>query len=88
MAINPQATFERMFGDPGTPEQRIARLQAKQSMLDSVLGETKRLQKMIGASDNKILDEYLTNVRRVEEPVFLRPPMTPLSESLRISTST
>ena len=69
VAINPQATFERMFGDPGTPEQRIARLQAKQSMLDSVLGETKRLQKMIGASDNKILDEYLTNVRRVEEQV-------------------
>ena len=69
VAINPQATFERMFGDPGTPEQRIARLQAKQSMLDSVLGETKRLQKMIGASDNKLLDEYLANVRRVEEQV-------------------
>jgi hypothetical protein len=26
-----------------------------------------RLQKLIGASDNAILDEYLTNVRRVEE---------------------
>ena len=29
--------------------------------------ETSRLQKMIGASDNAILDEYLTNIRRVEE---------------------
>jgi Protein of unknown function (DUF1552) len=67
--INPQATFERMFGDPGTAAQRIARLQAKQSMLDSVLGETKRLEKKIGASDNRILDDYLTNVRRVEEQV-------------------
>ncbi|HLF12208.1 MAG TPA: DUF1552 domain-containing protein [Gammaproteobacteria bacterium] len=67
VSVNPQATFERMFGDPGTPGQRLARLKAKQSMLDSVMKETSRLQRMIGASDNAILDEYLTNVRRVEE---------------------
>ena len=67
VGINPQVTFERMFGDPGTPEQRFARMQRKQSMLDSVLEETSRLQRMIGASDNAILEEYLTNIRRVEE---------------------
>ncbi|HET8698496.1 MAG TPA: DUF1552 domain-containing protein, partial [Gammaproteobacteria bacterium] len=69
VGINPQVTFERMFGDPGTPAQRLARLQAKESMLDSVLDETKRLQKMIGPSDNALLDEYLTNIHRVEEQV-------------------
>jgi hypothetical protein len=67
VSVNPQVTFERMFGDPGTPEQRIERMSRKQSMLDSVVGEVSRLQKLIGASDNAILDEYLTNVRRVEE---------------------
>ena len=67
VGINPQTTFERMFGDPGTPAQRLERMQRKQSMLDSVAGEVSRLQKLIGASDNRILDEYLTNVRRVEE---------------------
>jgi hypothetical protein len=67
VGVNPQVTFERMFGDPGTPEQRHQRMQRKQSMLDSVLEETSRLQKLIGASDNAILDEYLTNIRRVEE---------------------
>jgi hypothetical protein len=67
VSVNPQVTFERMFGDPGTPEQRLARLKAKQSMLDSVMHETSRLQRMIGASDNAILDEYLTNIRRVEQ---------------------
>lgn len=67
VSINPQVTFERLFGDPGTSAQRLARLKTKQSMLDSVLAETARLQKMIGASDNAILDEYLTNVRRVED---------------------
>lgn len=66
VGINPQVTFERMFGDPGTPEQRHARMKRKQSMLDSVLAETSRLQKTIGASDNAILEEYLTNIRRVE----------------------
>jgi hypothetical protein len=67
ISVNPQVTFERMFGDPGTPAQRLTRLKAKQSMLDSVMAETSRLQRMIGASDNAILDEYLSNVRRVEE---------------------
>jgi len=67
VSVNPQVTFERMYGDPGTPEQRMARMKRKQSMLDSVLEETSRLQRVIGASDNAILDEYLTNIRRVEE---------------------
>jgi len=67
VSINPQVTFERMYGDPGTPSQRLARMRQKQSMLDSVLEETSRLQKVIGASDNAILDEYLTNIRRVEK---------------------
>ncbi len=67
VSVNPQVTFERMFGEPGTAHQRIARLQEKESMLDSVLEETKRLERKIGASDNAILDEYLTSVRRVEE---------------------
>ncbi|HEX6997103.1 MAG TPA: DUF1552 domain-containing protein [Gammaproteobacteria bacterium] len=67
VSVNPQVTFERMFGDPGTPEQRLARLRTKKSMLDSVLHETKRLEHMLGANDNAILDEYLTNIRRVEK---------------------
>lgn len=66
VSVNPQVTFERMFGDPGTPAQRMERMLRKQSMLDSVVGEVSRLEKLIGAADNAILDEYLTNVRRVE----------------------
>ena len=67
VSINPQVTFERMFGDPGTPAQRLARMKTKRSLLDSVLEETAQLERKIGASDNAILDEYLTNVRRVEQ---------------------
>lgn len=67
VGINPQVTFERMFGDPGSPEQRFARLKQKQSMLDSVAEETAKLERKLGAADNAVLDEYLTNVRRVEK---------------------
>jgi hypothetical protein len=66
VAVNPQVTFERMFGDPGTADQRLARLKQKQSMLDSVADETSKLQRKLGAADNAVLEEYLTNVRRVE----------------------
>jgi len=67
VAINPQVTFERMFGDPGTAQQRLSRLKRKQSMLDSVAAETARLQHKLDSADNRLLDEYLTNVRRVEQ---------------------
>ena len=40
VGINPRVTFERMFGETGTAEQRLARLKEKQSMLDSVMEET------------------------------------------------
>ena len=66
IAISPQVTFERMFGDPGTTEQRLRRLKTKESMLDSVLVESKKLDRMLGTSDRSLLDEYLTNIRRIE----------------------
>lgn len=66
VGVNPQVTFERMFGDPGTTAQRLARLERKRSLLDSVADETSRLKRQLGLPDRQLLDEYLTNVRRVE----------------------
>jgi hypothetical protein len=66
MAINPRVTFERMFGETGSAKKRLANLKQKQSMLDSITEETAKLQKKLGAADNLILEEYLTNVRDVE----------------------
>jgi hypothetical protein len=67
VGINPRVTFERMFGETGTAEQRFAALKQKQSMLDSVAQETARLRQGLGAADNAILEEYLTNIRQVEQ---------------------
>jgi hypothetical protein len=67
VSINPRVTFERMFGETGTPEHRKARLKEKQSLLDSVTDETTKLRHALGAPDRAILDEYLSNIRQVEE---------------------
>ncbi|HZM62283.1 MAG TPA: DUF1552 domain-containing protein [Vicinamibacterales bacterium] len=67
VSINPRVTFERMFGETGTPEHRKARLKEKQSLLDSVTDETAKLRHSLGAPDRAILDEYLSNIRQVEE---------------------
>jgi hypothetical protein len=67
IAINPRVTFERMFGDTGSTDQRSASLKEKQTLLDSVLEETGKLRKSLGAADRAIFDEYLTNIREVEQ---------------------
>jgi len=67
IGINPRVTFERMFGETGSTEQRTARLKEKQSLLDSVLQETAKLRRTLGAPDRAILDEYLSNIRQVEQ---------------------
>src|SRR5438105_5808040 len=67
VSINPRVTFERMFGETGTPEQRMTRLKERESLLDSVLEETGKLRGTLGASDKAMLDEYLSNIRDVEK---------------------
>ena len=56
IGINPRVTFERMFGETGSTEQRTARLKEKQSLLDSVMAETSKLRSTLGAPDRAILD--------------------------------
>ena len=48
-------------------EYRAARLKEKQSLLDSVTQETSKLRRTLGAPDRAILDEYLSNIRQVEQ---------------------
>ena len=69
MEFNPRMVFERMFGRPGTPEQREARTRRKLSILDVVADETHTLQQGLGARDKARLDEYLENVREIERRI-------------------
>ena len=67
MGINPRVTFERMFGGVGSESKRLSDLRLKQSVMDSIVEETAELQRGLGPSDNAILDEYLADVREVEQ---------------------
>ena len=66
ISVNPRVTFERMFGETGSTRRRMANMRRKQSLLDSVADEARRMRLSLGPADNKILDEYLTNLRDVE----------------------
>jgi hypothetical protein len=67
VGINPRVTFERMFGETDSKDRRFARLKEKESLLDSVTEETAKLKNSLGAPDRAILDEYLGNIRDVEQ---------------------
>src|SRR5688572_20835244 len=67
VAVNPRVTYERIFGETGSARRRLANMRRKQSLLDSVAAEARRMRSTLGPADNAILDEYLTNIRDVEK---------------------
>ncbi|HEY7673239.1 MAG TPA: DUF1552 domain-containing protein [Gammaproteobacteria bacterium] len=66
MEINPRKVFERMFGQGGSAEARLARQHEDKSILDALLGQATDLQNKLGAHDRAKLDLYLESVREIE----------------------
>jgi hypothetical protein len=66
METNPRVVFERMFGRPGSPEDRLTRMRQNRSILDSVTGDVAALERGLGARDRARLDQYLEHVREIE----------------------
>ena len=67
---NPRATFERLFagGSKAEVDEGQARREAlRKSILDYVSEDAKRLQRRLGQTDQRKLDEYLTGVREIEQ---------------------
>jgi hypothetical protein len=69
MEINPRVTFERMFGRAGTSAERLARMRTDRSILDSVKEDVKDLQHGLGPRDRVRLNDYLENVREIEQRI-------------------
>jgi hypothetical protein len=69
MQINPRVVFERMFGRPGSTEDRSARLRGDRSILDSVRQDVASLERGLGTRDRVRLTEYLDHVREVEQRI-------------------
>ncbi len=69
MEVNPRVVFERMFGDGGTPAERLAQIREDRSILDSVKEAISGLQARIGASDRVKVEEYLDSMREIERRI-------------------
>jgi hypothetical protein len=69
MEVNPRVVFERMFGDGGTPAQRLAQIREDRSILDSVRDAVASLQRRLGAGDRSRVAEYLDSMREIERRI-------------------
>jgi uncharacterized protein DUF1552 len=69
MEVNPRVVFERMFGDGGTPQQRLEQIREDRSILDSVKGAITGLQGRLGAGDRTRVAEYLDSMREIERRI-------------------
>jgi len=70
--LDPRALFERLFGEDAnlTPEQKDRQARYRRSILDFVMGDTRKLQTTLGATDRRKLDEYLSSIREVERQLI------------------
>jgi hypothetical protein len=69
MEINPRKVFERMFGQGGSPTERLARIHEDRSILDAITKEAASLQLQLGPSDRQTMNQYLENVREIERRI-------------------
>ena len=69
MEVNPRLVFERLFGDGGTPQQRLEQIREDRSILDSVKDAITSLQGRLGAGDRTRVAEYLDSMREIERRI-------------------
>ncbi len=67
--VNPRIVFERLFGEGGTPEQRLAQARKTGSLLDAVLDQMARLQHTLGPADRETASDYFDSVREIERRI-------------------
>lgn len=69
--INPRAVFERLFGSETDAEKGRARRNLyRKSILDLVADDARKLQRRLGKTDRKKMDEYFTAVREIEQRIL------------------
>jgi uncharacterized protein DUF1552 len=67
--INPRVAFQRLFGRPGTSEQRAARMREDRSILDAIRDDANELRRGLGTRDSARLTDYLDNIREIERRI-------------------
>ena len=66
---HPRIVFERLFSDGGSLAERHASLRSRASLLDSFHEDIGRLQRVVGASDQVRVEQYLDSIREIERQI-------------------
>src|SRR5262249_38289547 len=66
---NPRAVFEKLFGDGGTAAQRLAKARQNRSILDWVSDDMTKLNRTLGADDQRKISDYFDTVREGESRI-------------------
>ena len=66
---DPRVVFQRLFGDGGSVEARLAQMKTDRSILDSVTDSIHRLERKVGVQDRAAVDEYLQSIRAIERRI-------------------
>ena len=66
---DPRVVFQRMFGDGGSVTARMEHMRRDRSILDSVTDSFARLEKRLGVSDRRSVNDYLSSIREVEQRI-------------------
>ena len=66
---DPRVVFQRLFGNGGSVEARLAQMQTDRSILDSVTDSINQLEHKLGPSDRFVMEEYLNAVREIERRI-------------------
>lgn len=66
---DPRVVFQRLFGDGGSMEARLAQMSTDRSILDSVTESIGRLERRLGLRDRSSVEEYLEAVREIERRI-------------------
>ena len=68
--VNPKLVFQRLFGNgPDSQEQRLKRDFYRKSILDAIASDAQRLQRRLGQTDRRKVEEYFDSVREIERRI-------------------
>lgn len=77
--ISPRRAFDRLFGATGKDGERFRqRAASRQSVLDFVADDARRIRGKLGTTDQRKLDEYFESVRAVEKQIDRMATLPPI----------
>lgn len=75
---DPRLIFDRLFAARPNDTARLRREQQRASVLDAVMEDARALESQLGGADQQRLEQYLTNVRELEQRIQRADSLPPI----------